>query len=147
MQKRSACALKFVQELETDLPRNGLMYRLKAALAKQMVFIAAGPFIIGCNSYPDESPQQQLTLPAYYLDRYEVSNEEYRHFVLETGHRMPIGWQDAYLDEDQQLLPVAGVSWDDANAYAHWAGKRLPTEMEWEKAARGSDGWIFPWGQ
>ena len=83
-----------------------------------------------------------MTLPAFYIDESEVSNAEYLRFADGTGHSFP-GAAAARLHPDQ---PVAGVSETDAAAYAAWAGKRLPTEQEWEKAARGTDGRPFPWG-
>ena len=90
-------------------------------------------------------PSRQVVLDAYYIDKVEVTNEQYRVFLDATGHRLPSFWNDATLNRDTQ--PVTGVSWFDARVYCSWAGKRLPTEAEWEKAARGTDGLAFPWGQ
>jgi len=78
------------------------------------------------------------------VDTTEVTNAQYRNFTLATGHPDPLGWADPLYNSDPQ--PVVGVTWDDAVAYANWAGKRLPTEAEWEKASRGGfDGRDFPW--
>ena len=101
-----------------------------------MLLVPAGPFLMGQNGgAPDEVPQREVTLDAFYIDRYEVSNEEYRKVY--PGHIFP---------EGQQGFPVTGVSFNRATEYAARVGKRLPTEAEWEKAARGTDGREFPWG-
>lgn len=172
-----------------------------------MVYIPPGEFILGSNKtddkgiaqrygfvnplFVDEHPQQKVFLPGYHIDRAEVSNLEYKRFLIDTGAADPPHWiQNGYnvradvlrnaslerlqfiaanyfqleddpsrLSRDELLkrmeeiqksrdpLPVSGVSWFDAASYCRWAGKRLPTEKEWEKAARGAQGWEYPWGQ
>ena len=94
--------------------------------------------------FDDEIPQHNYYLPAYYIDRYEVTNKQYRKFMQATKYPRPAFFDDPMLNGDDQ--PVVGVNWADADAYCWWAKKRLPTEAEWEKAARGTDGKIFPWG-
>ncbi|MCH7735879.1 MAG: SUMF1/EgtB/PvdO family nonheme iron enzyme [Chloroflexi bacterium] len=89
-------------------------------------------------------PLHQVVLDAYYIDKVEVTNEQYRIFVDASGHRLPSFWRDPDLNHSMQ--PVTGVSWFDARTYCAWAGKRLPTEAEWEKAARGTEGLAYPWG-
>lgn len=168
--------------------------------------IAAGSFLMGSDKvdtagkqqeyglvkplFLDEHPAHRVELPAYYIDRYEVSNAQYKKFVQATGRAEPFPWtQNGFnlmksrlqasdpetlrwiateyfrfdidtraaskkrllqlMREDQTMknrLPVTSVSWYDADAYCVWAGKRLPSEAEWEKAARGEDGREFPWG-
>ena len=92
------------------------------------------------------SPRREVYVDAFYLDKYEVTTSRYAKFLQATGSvRPPDEWEAADLDGKGQL-PVIGVDWRDANAYCRWAGRRLPTEAEWEKAARGPDGRLYPWG-
>ena len=112
-----------------------------------MCFIPADTYTIGSDSEqadPDETPAHSVELPAFYIDKYEVTNTQYMNFMQATGHREPKYWTNDKLNQPNQ--PVVGVSWDDAFAYAKWAGKRLPTEAEWEVAARGGKSLEFPWG-
>jgi iron(II)-dependent oxidoreductase len=165
-----------------------------------MVLIPAGDFIMGSsdeqveryvkqfnwdyNWYEDEKPQHTVYMDAYYIDKFEVTNAQYKKFVDETNHPVPTesvedikeifsevfqstgqldvpeAYIDAVMDTCEPYIwkngtyppgkadhPVVLVGWEDANAYAKWAGKRLPTEAEWEKAARGTDGRTYPWGE
>jgi formylglycine-generating enzyme required for sulfatase activity len=107
------------------------------------VVVPAGNFVMGNDV---ESPLRQVYLDEFYIDKYEVTILRYAKFLDATGGaRPPQGWQQLHL-ESAGALPVVGVDWHDAEAYCRWAGKRLPTESEWEKAARGGDGRKFPWG-
>jgi len=117
-----------------------------------MVTIPAGPFIRGSSDSegrPDERPRQKIILNAYALDKYEVTNRQYKKFIEETLHKPPLNVYDDGKEFDisnVEDLPVVQVTWHDAVDYCFWAGKRLPTESEWEKAARGTKGQIYPWG-
>ena len=117
-----------------------------------MVMIPAGEFLMGNpegKGRADEWPQRSVYLDAFAIDQVEVTNERYTAFVKTTGHRHP---QNPYGSGPLrsiagiEQLPVVQITWYDAKAYCSWAKKRLPTEAEWEKAARGTDGRTFPWG-
>lgn len=113
-----------------------------------MVLIPAGEFIMGTNErFSDEGPQHVVFLDDYYIDRYPVTNLQYQKFIEETRRRAPAHFQGRRHPPGKADHPVVQVSWFDARDYCAWAGKRLPTEVEWEKAARGTDGRPFPWGE
>lgn len=112
-----------------------------------MVLVPAGEFFMGSEEgAPSEKPVHVVYLDAYYIDVYEVTNAQYRQFEEATGYRSEGHWKDEYRP-GREDYPVVNVTWNDANAYARWAGKRLPTESEWEKAARGTNKLIWPWGK
>jgi len=139
------------------------------------VYVPAGEFLMGSSGLDpdaedDEKPQHTVYLNAFWIDRTEVTNTMFAQFVAETGYRTSAekeGWGRPWTDNGWQKVdgadwqhphgpdtsiaglddhPVILVSWYDAKAYCEWAGRRLPTEAQWEKAARGTDGRLFPWG-
>jgi formylglycine-generating enzyme required for sulfatase activity len=119
-------------------------------ISEEMVTIPAGPFVRGTTSGGfDEQPQRTIFLDTFSIDRFEVTNHQYQQFILATGHRKA-GPPSRYAKSIARMRgtnqPVVYVSWDDANDYCRWKGKRLPTEAEWEKAMRGTDARLWPWG-
>jgi len=112
-----------------------------------MVYIAAGPFTMGSNDgLPNERPEHTVTLDAYSIDQYEVTLSLYRKFLEAEKYESPPTWNDEAATTVGDR-PAIGMKWESAVAYCRWAGKRLPTEAEWEKAARGTDGRRYPWGE
>ncbi len=117
-----------------------------------MVTIPAGPFTRGSDrdaGRTDERPRRTLDLDAFMINTYEVTNHQYLAFIAATGHKEPLNvYGHGSLADEPGIasLPVVQVTWHDASEYCRWAGKRLPTEAEWEKAARGTDARTYPWG-
>jgi formylglycine-generating enzyme required for sulfatase activity len=127
---------------------------------KEMVLISAGEFLMGSADGPEnERPSHRVYLHDFYISRTLITNEEYQRFLdANPQHRVPRvnrDWAEPYnWNENERSFPdgkgahpVVLVSWNDALAYATWAGGRLPSEAEWEKAARGTDGLRYPWGE
>lgn len=128
-------------------------------LGREMILVPAGSFVMGSgDSFPDEMPERNKFVPAFYLDKYEVTNRDFAVFLADPAARRflppgappdielrPAFWGVAgYTEQD---FPVVGVNWYAAMAFAGWAGKRLPSEQEWEKAARGDNGQPYYWGK
>ena len=127
-----------------------------------MVAIPAGEFIMGTDAvdeanlaaehgivkpwFVDEGPAHRVYLPLYYIDQYEVTNAEYAAFLKESGQAPPPHWKEGTYAPGDDTYPVVMVRWDEAQAYCRAKGGRLPSEAEWEKAARGTNGDIYPWG-
>jgi formylglycine-generating enzyme required for sulfatase activity len=113
-----------------------------------MAYVPGGEFMMGRDGDKTgyESPAHKVTVKPFFIDTYEVTNEDYAKFVKATNHVAPPGWTNGSYPAGAQRHPVTGVTWTDAVDYANWAGKRLPTEEEWEFAARGTDARRYPWG-
>ncbi|QPJ65707.1 MAG: formylglycine-generating enzyme family protein [Candidatus Nitrohelix vancouverensis] len=101
-------------------------------------------YAVSRDAFHDEGPAHNVVLDPFYMDIYETSNKQYAEFMKATGHPAPAYWDDHLRNKPEQ--PVSGVNWNDATAFCSWANKRLPTEAEWEKAARGPEGFMYPWG-
>jgi formylglycine-generating enzyme required for sulfatase activity len=112
-----------------------------------MVYVASGEFFMGTDQGDEyERPAHKVLVKPFFMDITEVTCEKYLAFVKATGHRAPPQWTNNSYPNGAGDLPVTGVDWYDASAYAQWSRKRLPTEQEWEYAARGNDGRKYPWG-
>lgn len=127
-----------------------------------MIFIAAGKFIMGSEEvdrealqqrfgmtrapYRNEQPQRKVNIDGFYIDKYEVTNKEYKEFTDATGEKPPPDWVNDTYSPSLDAQPVVMVTWYNSDSYCKWKSKRLPTEAEWEKVARGTDGRSFPWG-
>ena len=112
-----------------------------------MVLIHSGPFTMASDmGQEDERPMHEVSLDSYYIDRTEVTVSQYAEFLAMQQADPPFKWAEA-IRGDHFNKPVVGVDWFDAKDYCRWRGKRLPTEAEWEKAARGMDARTYPWGE
>jgi iron(II)-dependent oxidoreductase len=136
---------------------------------ENMVLIAGGDFLLGTSNedikdmnialksmamdelkidkkdIQDEMPQQIISLDGFYIDKYEVTNEQFQKFVNTTNYKSQGNWQN-WFRPGQENYPARGVTWYDADSFAIWSGKELPTEFQWESAAKANGGYYFPWG-
>ncbi|MEE9614219.1 MAG: SUMF1/EgtB/PvdO family nonheme iron enzyme [Thermodesulfobacteriota bacterium] len=161
-----------ITEIKPSIKKGWLCAAVAAVLAscsggkvtdtEEMVHIPPGEFIMGSveedteglaqefgsrkgTFFMDERPERKVRTEGYYIGKYEVTNSSYKKFV-DAGHQPPLSWEGGAYPDKRGDHPVNNVTWFDAEAYCKWAGKRLPTEEEWEKAARGPDGNRYPWG-
>jgi formylglycine-generating enzyme required for sulfatase activity len=134
-----------------DWPQEPCMDEKEAALpsSEMMVNIAGGQYEIG-DPEADEyhTLTEQISLDGFWIDQFEVTNTKYQMFLNETGHASPASWPGGFLPAGQENHPLKGATWDDAFAYCTWVNKRLPSESEWEVAARGPgpEPALYPWG-
>jgi len=157
--------MKWLKLAPQTHPERGKMLALLAKtqaaseIPIEWVHVPAGEFIMGAadtdvQATPDEKPPHKVSLDEFLIGKYEVTNAQYHAFVKAIGHRLPENccdprynlWNGDAMKANVEELPVINVSWDDAVAFCKWSGGRLPTEAEWEKAARGTDGRLYPWG-
>jgi serine/threonine-protein kinase len=124
---------------EKDLSGSGTAVAQKETIAvvEGMVLVPGGPFLAG-------EDKRESDVESFYIDIFPITNADYRKFMEATGYRPPKFWAEDRLKDDK--APVVGVSWYDADKYATWAGKQLPSASQWEKAARGLEGRVYPWG-
>ncbi len=158
MARRLQAATEGVVEMDSRLERltnqmdeleESRIAILPEANKRLMVYVPPGPFTMGGrdeDSPRNEQPAHTVHLTGYYIGKMPVTNQEYREFVQCTGYRAPIHWQRGTFPTGMGKHPVTNVTWRDACAYAAWRGAKLPTEAEWEKAARGTDERPYPWG-
>lgn len=125
--------------LAMEIPASELPHVILTREGRKMVLIPEGQFLCGIE-------RTSVDLPAYYIDRYPVTNGNYQRFLEATDRPVPGHWPDGGLPQGKERHPVVNLTYSEALIYAAWAGKRLPTEQEWEKAARGTDGRLWPWG-
>jgi len=168
---------RIVWDAKADLGSSAVFHNCKAKITAddssgggspgEMIYIPAGSFLMGNSGvgddaayhYFDEFPQHYVSLSAYYIGKYDVTRGEYRAFMTATGRAQPAYWADvqdwydgcghcSYAFTQTDSYPVVGVTWYDAEAFCNWAGGHLPTEAQWEKAARwtGSHPNVYPWG-
>ncbi len=135
------------REAGSHIRPDPILARDTATILRDMVEVPGGPFILGSNArHSDEGPMQEWSLPTFYVDKYEVTNNDYHRFIKSVGYKPPAHWGGHQPKTAIGNHPVTYVNWYDARDYCAWRGKRMPTEFEWEKAARGDEGLKFPWG-
>jgi formylglycine-generating enzyme required for sulfatase activity/tRNA A-37 threonylcarbamoyl transferase component Bud32 len=136
-------------------PAPPLPTRITGRDGAEMALVPGGEFLMGQDGDPSIGPRHPLTLPPFYLDLTEVTNARFQKYVEEAGAKPegdwrryfdPVHFDAKFYDVERNDHPVVNVTWKDADNYCRWAGKRLPHEAEWEKAARGTDGRLWPWG-
>ncbi len=138
--------IEFTNHALEHLPGNSRATNLKERATEMRAYQGMVKIPGDTYSYLNEDRNGDKEVAPFYIDRYEVTNSDYKKFMAETGHAAPLGWDDRSIPVGREDHPVSGISYDDARAYASWAGKKLPTERQWEVAARGTNGRSYPWG-
>ena len=147
-----ACAP--TQEVESEAPLEPVEEAPPEPEHGDFVTIPAGEFTMGSDIRPDHlkdrpalyEPEHTVDLPVYQIHVFEVTNGEFTRFQIEGDYVAEGDWR-SFASIEKGYFPVANVTWEDAKSYCEWIGGRLPTEAEWEKAARGPDAWPYPWGE
>ena len=141
---RAALLDAFEQSYEQTVQPTTVVSAGRTVSTDGMVFLEGGVFMMGATKRTLEEPEHEVAVEPFYIDRYPVTVSQYQAFLDATGREAPRFWGESmYRGPDQ---PVVGVTWSDAMAYAEWCGKQLPTEAQWEFAARGSENRLYPWG-
>ncbi len=163
------CTREFYrQQAEAALKREGLpdwikktkdgryVSKLPSGLEVEMVYVPAGPFVLGAEGEYSSPPQIAVLEKGFWMDKTPVTNEQYQHFLkanpkhpapnVKADWAKPYNWKGRDFPQGAEKHPVVLVSWDDAQAFCKWAEKALPTDLQWEKSARGIDGRRWPWG-
>lgn len=137
-----------IDEKTKEIPASNTQASNKPTAPQGMAYVAGGEFMMGRDDGKSEAekPAHKVSVQPFFMDVYETTNEQYAEFIKATKHKPPTEWQNGNYPNGQAKFPVVGVDWNDANDYAKWANKRLPTEEEWEYAARGANNFIYPWG-
>ncbi len=162
MLRHPVCVHRLVTLLVTILVAGFAGCQRELPVPVGMVRVPAGPFTMGSNKedtegvtteygltkplYQDEHPAHAVTLPTFFIDQHEVTNDQYAKFIEVAGARPPGHWAAGKPPAGRGNYPASGMNWYDAERFCTWMGKRLPMETEWEKAARGTNGFEFPWG-
>ncbi|MDI6784082.1 MAG: bifunctional serine/threonine-protein kinase/formylglycine-generating enzyme family protein [bacterium] len=146
-ERKETIATESGESLNIPKEDNSIMPETITPVPSVMVVVPGGEFIMGSDSGNlDERSEHRAFVNTFLIDAYEVSNAQYKAFIDANSYPAPAGWKNRLYPAGQANYPVTKVSWSEASSYAAWVGCRLPTEAEWEKAARGSDGRTYPWG-
>ncbi len=141
---RDALRIAFEKSYQTHTISTAIVMNGKTASTEGMVFFEGGYFRMGNNVMPDAAPEAEVYVTPFWMDVYPVTVSQYEKYIKETGAAEPAFWRNPQFNGPEQ--PVVGINWEEAQAYAAWLGKQLPTEAQWEFAARGPENRRYPWG-